>query len=551
MATTTNNEGLFHPLDLAAIEDVERPARFTNPFDYAPHPLVELAREQLCGYLKAPHPWHTEIAEGKMFGVLVVENSCGELGFLAAFSGYLAKRTRHPYFVPPILDLLEEGGFFATEEANISSINQQIAQIDSSTQLAEARNALSALQAEEQSTLELMREQYSTSRTRRRAMRQEGCSEEQLAELNRESQHQKGVIRRCEVDFRTRRAPLEELIAESEATRNRLLEERKRRSAALQSLTFSRFEPLNGEGVRRNLITIFEEYNRSTPPAGSGECAAPKLLHYAFDNSLKPITMGEFWWGNSTRGEIRHHLQYYPACRGKCHPILTHMLRGLEIDPPRPKTTEEELLAKLHIIYEDDAIVAFNKPSGLPSVKGLNHTLSVQSIAEERYPHINPNNLIVHRLDMDTSGVLIVAKSAEVQRELQRQFADHTIRKRYIALLDGVIETTSGAIELPLALDPNDRPRQRVDYAVGKEAYTHYNVIEKSDTQTRIALYPQTGRTHQLRVHCAHPQGLNTPIVGDPLYGTPARRLMLHAELITLSHPTTGRKFTLHCEVEF
>ncbi|MFI3286775.1 MAG: pseudouridine synthase [Rikenellaceae bacterium] len=541
---------MLHPLPH---NDIEAPKLFTNPFDYVPHPLVDLAREELCSYLIGQQQWHEEIEQGKMFGVLVVEDSEHNIGFLAAFSGYLAKRTRHNYFVPPILDLQEPEGFFKREEFNISQINARIKELDSSEKLQEAKQNHRSIIEEESREVEALKAEYAASRARRRTLRSEGCTIEQLQELNAESQRQKGALRRCELHFAQLRRPLEELLEEHQAQRAELLAERARRSSALQALTFNRFQPLNALGVPKDLMSIFEAYNGSTPPAGSGECAAPKLLHYAFKEGLRPIAMGEFWWGKSTRGEVRRHLHYYAACRGKCHPILSYMLQGLEVEPPHTPTPthEEALRAALTIIYEDDSIVVFNKPSGLPSVRGLNHTLSVQSIAEELYPEVDPNCIVVHRLDMDTSGVLLIAKNAATQRNLQQQFADHTTRKRYIALLEGIPSTKSGTVELPLILDPLDRPRQRVDFQNGKHAYTYFQVLETLEGYTRIALYPQTGRTHQLRVHCAHPQGINCPIVGDRLYGDAKQRLMLHAEQITLLHPTTGRKFTLRCTPEF
>lgn len=539
---------LFHPLDPRATEGIPLPELFTNPFDYEPHPLVNVARDELCAFLTEQKQWHAEIEQGKMFGVLVVEDQRGQLGFLAAFSGYLDKRNEHDYFVPPILNLLDPTGFFKTEEAQISQINAQLAAKESSEEIASVRALLAQIEEQEEAELSALRANYTADRARRRELRAKGVDVEQL---NAESQRQKGVIRRRELHYRELRTPLERQISDFSAHRTALLRERAERSAALQRLTFSRFEPLNARGEKNNLLIIFEEYNRTVPPAGSGECAAPKLLHYAFRCGLRPVVMGEFWWGKSTRGEVRRHMNYYPACRGKCHPILTYMLQGLSVEPPRRRTTEERLREQLTTIYEDDCMVVFNKPSGLASVRGLDHTLSVQSIAEELYPTLNPNNLIVHRLDMDTSGILIIAKSAAAQLSLQQQFASHTIRKRYIALLEGEPQIKRGAIDLPLALDPLDRPRQRVDHHQGKAAYTHYSVIGTEGPYTRVALYPQTGRTHQLRVHCAHHQGLGLPIVGDRLYGTECERLMLHAEQITFCHPATGRKFTINCAPAF
>ncbi len=539
---------MFHPLAPALLEGVEPPERFTNPFDYEPHPLVEVARGELCAYLERQVQWHDELSRGKMFGVLVVRNTEGEIGYLAAYSGYLGKENLHSHFVPPILNLLDPNGFFKKEEEQISLLNYALEKEQKSPALERTKAQLAEIIEAESCELEQLRTEYATARTHRRTLRAEGADPELL---NLESQRQKGVLRRRELHYRTLREPLERSIEEHNAKCQALLEERARRSAALQHLTFKRFRPLNAQGEECDLLTIFEQYNHTTPPAGSGECAAPKLLHYALRQGLQPLAMGEFWWGRSTRGEVRHHLHYYPACRGKCHPILGFMLRGLKVDEPRPRTPEEQLRNTLSIIWEDDSFVAFNKPSGLASVDGLNHTISVQSIARELYPTLDPNALIVHRLDMDTSGILLIAKSAEVQRSLQQQFAAHTIRKRYIAIVEGKITAKSGSIDLPLALDPLDRPRQRVDHKQGKAAFTHFRLLEQKGERSRLALYPQTGRTHQLRVHCAHSEGLSTPIVGDRLYGTPAERLMLHAEQITLRHPATGRKFTINCPAEF
>ncbi len=542
---------MFHPLSKQLTEGIELPQHFTNPIDYAPHPLVEIARGELCRYIESRKEWHAEIEQGKMFGVLVVENCHAQIGYLAAFSGYLDKQTIHHHFVPPIVNLLEPGGFFTTEENNISQINREIRELDSKCEIAAIKQKLELIEAQEREEIETLRQGYINARKHRRELRQQGCDDTTLARLSFESQHQRGAIKRREMEYRSIKEPLNRAVELHTERRNRLAEERQNRSAALQTLTFNQFQPLNALGEKQSLIEIFKHYNATTPPAGSGECAAPKLLHYAFENSLRPIAMGEFWWGRSTRSEVRRHMHYYPACRGKCHPILSYMLQGLQIEAPATPKCEESTLDKLSIIYEDQYIVAFNKPSGLPSVRGVNHTLSVQSFAEQRYPHVNPNNLIVHRLDMDTSGVLIIAKSSEVQASLQQQFAAHTIKKRYIALIEGIIEQRSGTIELPLALDPLDRPRQRVDYKNGKKAYTAYTVLSVEHGVSRIALYPQTGRTHQLRVHCAHPEGLNMPIVGDRLYGTAKQRLMLHAEQITLLHPATQRRFTLRAKMEF
>ncbi len=536
---------MLHLFNTTNASSIELPKHFTNPFDYEPHPLVQLATSELCCYLEGQPQWRAEIELGKMFGVLVVQNQRGELGYLAAFSGYLDKCTRHPFFVPPICDLLDEDGFFKPEERAISQINERISALECNPRIEELTLRLAQITESKESKISALKEEYSLARQRRRVERQAGRD---ISILALESQRQKGNIRRAEMELRSAKseilASLNPLLEDIKS----LKEERAVRSAALQRQIFKNFVVLNARGEQRDLLDIFTQYNATIPPAGSGECAAPKLLHYAYSNSLTPIAIGEFWRGASPRGEVRRDMHYYTACRGKCHPILSYMLQGIDVEQSEKK--EVNLVDHLAKIYEDEHLVAFNKPSGLPTVRGLNHEISLQSIVEELYPTAI-NHHIVHRLDMDTSGVIIIAKSAEVQRNLQQQFADHTIRKRYIALVEGVIEHESGAIELPLIMDPMDRPRQRVDFEQGKSAYTHFVRLAIEGNRTRLALYPHTGRTHQLRVHCAHAEGLAAPIVGDRLYGTKDTRLMLHAEQIVLKHPTTGRKLTLSTECNF
>ncbi len=536
---------MFHLFKSQEISSIELPALFTNPFDYEPHPLVRIAAEELCDYLKTREDWHSEIDKGKMFGVLVVKNKGGELGYLAAFSGYLDKCTRHSFFVPPICDLLDSDGFFRPEERVISQINEHISELETNPIIKELTHRLAEISANENEVISNLKEEYLTAREHRRTQRAAG---EDVSALALESQRQKGNIRRAEMEFRVARTAVESQLAPLLEEIKSLKNERATRSAALQREIFRNFIVLNSRQERKDLLEIFDQYNATIPPAGSGECAAPKLLHYAYRNSLTPIAIGEFWRGESPRGEVRHDMHYYTACRGKCHPILSFMLQGLNVEPPTEY--EANISDKLSKIYEDEALVAFNKPSGLATVRGLNHEISLQSIVEELYPTAI-NHHIVHRLDMDTSGVVIIAKSAEVQRNLQRQFAEHTIRKRYIALVEGVVNQESGSIELPLIMDPMDRPRQRVDFEQGKSAYTHFVRLKIEGNRTRLALYPHTGRTHQLRVHCAHAEGLASPIVGDRLYGNRDERLMLHAEQIVLKHPTTLRKLTLSAEIEF
>ena len=330
-------------------------------------------------------------------------------------------------------------------------------------------------------------------------------------------------------------------------------------SQELQTWLFHQYQLLNARGEVKDLVDIWQEYyNRPKllrkyplPPGGTGDCCAPKLLQYAYQQGLKPLCMAEFWWGATTKTELRQHLNYYPACRGKCKPILTWMLQGLDVDPD-PELQDLQQM-DLPVVYEDEWLVVVNKPSGLLSVPGRIGQYSVETIMQER----NPDSKVVHRLDMGTSGLLIVAKTQDVYRALQEQFVKHQIRKKYLAVLspnNPTIPTSptalppSGSISLPLRPDPMNRPRQVVDPEHGKRAVTDYEFL----SDRVVALWPQTGRTHQLRIHCAHPDGLGRPIVGDELYGTRkhGQRLLLHAAELWFRHPVTLQEMHLEADDE-
>ena len=323
----------------------------------------------------------------------------------------------------------------------------------------------------------------------------------------------------------------------------------KQMSQELQTWLFHQYQLLNAKGETKDLVEIWQDYHSSPrirnkyplPPGGTGDCCAPKLLQYAFSHGLRPICMAEFWWGPSPKSEIRHHGQFYPACRGKCKPILTWMLQGLDVDP----NPEEAGFSHLQIetVYEDEALAVVNKPSGLLSVPGRMEDYSVATIAKERWP----GSLPVHRLDMGTSGLMVIAKTKEAYVSLQEQFVKRTVKKRYIALVEGIVKEPKGRITLPLIFDPMNRPRQMVDYQRGKSAVTEYEVLgTPRQGKTLLALYPHTGRTHQLRMHCAHPDGLGCPIVGDELYGRTADRLCLHCDKIEFAHPVTGERMSFN-----
>lgn len=539
------------------VADIPLPERFTFPFCYTPHPLCVAAAKEVQAYLGLQEAWKEELAQGKMFGVLVVRTQEGETGYLAAFSGILAGSNVHPFFVPPVYDLLQPQGFFKIEEEQISQINTRISLLEEDEEYKRQMQQLAALRQTAQETLEEAKRQMKRAKEKREERRREAAlpngapmTPEEESALIRESQFQKAEYKRMERAWKERIAPLQQTVSDYGAGIQALKSERKQRSAALQQKLFEQFKMLNYRGEVKTLCDIFGQTVHKTPPAGAGECAAPKLLQQAYLHGWKPVAMAEFWWGESPKTEIRHHGHYYPACKGKCEPILGHMLQGLEVDE-NPILKELQSGKKtLDIIYEDEWLAVVNKPAGMLSVPGKEDVVSVYSMMRERYPDAD-GPLIVHRLDMATSGLLVVAKTKQVHQNLQAQFKNRSIGKRYIALLQGSVSQDAGMVELPLCPNPLDRPRQMVHTGYGKPAVTDFEVLERKDNRTRIAFYPRTGRTHQLRVHAAHPLGLHCPIVGDELYGRKAERLYLHAEMLEFTHPVTGKRISITQKADF
>lgn len=535
-----------------SITDIPLPERFTYPFCYTPHPLCILAAKEVQSYLTRQTAWKDELRQGKMFGVLIVQTEHGETGYLAAFSGILAGKNLHPFFVPPVYNLLQPQGFFKIEEENISSINRNIRQLEND----KAYAALSAelartIQSAEDilATAKAQLKEAKTAREQRRKEKELNAQEE--AELIRESQFQKAEYKRLERSWKARITTLQTQTEDWERRISALKSERKTRSAALQQKLFEQFGMLNYRGEVKNLCEIFGQTVHKTPPAGAGECAAPKLLQQAYLHGWKPIAMAEFWWGDSPKTEIRHHGHYYPACKGKCEPILQHMLQGLQVEE-NPMLKRMQVPSKnLEIVYEDPWLSVINKPAGMLSVPGKEDAVSVYSLMREQYPEAD-GPLTVHRLDMATSGLMLIAKTKRVHQNLQAQFKNRLVRKRYVALLEGIVPKDKGTVDLPLCLNPLDRPRQMVHTEHGKPAITDYQVLERLDgKRTRIVFYPRTGRTHQLRIHAAHPLGLHCPIIGDELYGEKADRLYLHAEYLEFTHPITGETVRITKEAEF
>lgn len=539
---------MFHSFQ-TSIAGIELPRLFTYPFHYTPHPLCVMAAGEVQAYINKQTRWKEELDKGKMFGVLIVRTSNGQTGYLAAFSGNLCGSNSHSFFVPPVYDLLKPDGFFKIEEEQISAINHQIGQLQNCDRYLELQQKMERETASSQQALSEARKVLKAAKERREQRRLHRPNENEQVAMIRESQYQKAEFKRLERYWKEQISEIKTELESFSSQIEALKAERRNRSAALQQKLFQQFNFLNAKGETKNLCAIFEETVQKTPPAGAGECAAPKLLQYAYLSGLSPIAMAEFWWGESPKTEIRHHGYYYPSCRGKCEPILRHMLQGLNVEPaPSERYSLSQNMPE--ILFEDQWLLVLHKPEGVLSVPGKSEEQSIYSLLRARYPEAT-GPLVVHRLDMATSGLLLAAKTQEVHRHLQAQFENRSIKKRYIALLDGILPEEEGVIDLPICLDYLDRPRQMVNEELGKTAITRYQVMDRKNGQTRIAFFPLTGRTHQLRVHAAHPLGLNCPIVGDELYGRKAERLYLHAEYLEFIHPVSGQRMVIEKKAEF
>ena len=547
--------------------DIQPPHQFTFPFCYEPHPLCRLAAAEVEHHIVESGVWQGETSCGKMFGVLVVreerrvkseesDGSEGALGFIAAYSGLLAGRNDWAYFVPPVFDAQQPDGHFKVTERSISDINKEIDGIRRSADYQSAKNREEELRQSADEQIAAMKQHIASAkaeRDRRRSDAQAGLvhiSEAETAAMTRESQTLKADLRRLKQRLDMELSAAHALTFQYDERIAALRQRRRSMSDELQRWLFMQYRMLNARGEERNLIDIFSTTTHGIPPAGAGDCCAPKLLQYAYSHGLQPVCMAEFWWGESPRQEIRHHLSYYPACRSKCLPILTHMLQGLDVEPNPLMAAATE---RLKIVYEDDAICVVDKPAGMLSVPGKDNVESVESIMRQRWHQYDGNPIMVHRLDRDTSGLMVVARTLEAYHSLQQQFACRTAAKRYEAVLDGVPALQQGTISLPLMPDITDRPRQRVDMEHGKPSVTTYRVVSTQNHRTLVWLFPHTGRTHQLRVHCAHPLGLATPILGDPLYGrgTAAPRMYLNAAELEITHPVTGRRMQWESESAF
>lgn len=542
---------------------VEIPSKFNYPFCYDPHPLAIKAAQELQTYisqhLETQHNFGSDVDSGigKMFGVLVVKNKDGKLGYLSAFSGKLANSNQIAGFVPPVFDTLDEEGFYKKGEAETNIINRQIEVLENADDFRSAIQLLESKRIEALEAISALKTEIKIAKERRKVEREAALKtmDSDAFQAFNEILNQQSIthhyrLKELSKYWKTRLEQLENSVNQYKEIIDNLKTARRTKSAELQRQLFDQYTFLNQFGVKKSLMDIFEITDEQTPPSGAGECAAPKLLHFAFRHGYTPITMAEFWWGKSPSSEIRKHGHYYPACNGKCKPILGHMLEGIDMDE-NPMLTNPALGKDLPIVYEDDYLLAVNKPAEFLSVPGKKISDSVYSRMKSMYPDAS-GPLIVHRLDMSTSGLLLIAKSKEVYHHLQSQFIKRKIKKRYVAILDGKYTGENyGDIMLPLRVDLDDRPRQLVCYEHGKPAHTKWEVTDTSETETRVYFYPVSGRTHQLRVHASHPQGLNIPIKGDDLYGTRNDRLYLHAEWIEFIHPVSRETMSIEAKATF
>ncbi len=546
------------------LHGISLPGKFTFPFYYDPHPLARLAAHGLQQYLDTQSDFEHEfgfngdngqLAIGKMFGVLVVQSADGRVGSLWGVSGKLANSNDHPRFVPPVFDMLTRDSFFLVEQENISAVNEELERALANEEIPRLQKEVASLKAQAAEEKIAYRQQMKANRDQRRLRREEqklilSATDYAAfdAEMVRQSHYDQYVQKQLAEAWDARITEVQAQLQPLEERIEALRTERRERSGALQQRLFNEYSFLNIAGESRSVGSIFADTAFGRPPAGAGECATPKLLQYAFLHGLRPLAMAEFWWGAAPRSEVRQHGHFYPACAGKCKPILAHMLDGIPVDEnPMLEPTSEE--ARLRIVFEDEHLLVVNKPAGLRSVPGVAIEDSVFSRLRDTRTDFEP--LMIHRLDMGTSGLLVVAKSAKIHKHIQQQFLRRSLSKRYTALLSKDIPGDEGEIDLPLAADPYNRPAQMVCYETGKPSLTRWKVVNRENGITRIYFWPLTGRTHQLRMHAAHTLGLNAPILGDDIYGTGAERLYLHAAAISFTHPVSKEVLSFEVPEDF
>jgi tRNA pseudouridine32 synthase/23S rRNA pseudouridine746 synthase len=542
------------------------PGDFPSPFDaLGPHVLARQAAEMMQAQLRSgviasglPASLLEGQEGGKMFGVLVVQRPDGRIGFLRAFSGLLAGRWEVEGFVPPLFDREARAQVEPSGEAVVKALLARAEAFRTSPELVAVQAACESLEARHAGELAELRARHEARRLSRHARRAEVSASPALTEAGKRE-----ALHALDQESRGDKAERRRLDAAQEAERRELAPKRARLERRLRALERLRhivcrvlmkriqdtYVVPNARGERRPLRAL---YAQGAPPSGAADCAAPKLLAHAFTRGLRPLALAEFWWGAPPPAGGRAAGAFYAACKDKCGPLLPFMLEGLGVSSARaftPPVVREEALS---IVYEDAWVVVVDKPCGLLSVpaRDASVTDSVVARLRARYPHAT-GPLLVHRLDLDTSGLLVAALDPRTYAALQRQFTHREVHKRYVAWVQGHVAGERGTIDFPMRVDLDDRPRQIHDPVHGKAAVTEWQVLERRGERTRVAFFPLTGRTHQLRVHAAHPLGLGAPIVGDRLYGHPDVRLHLHAEALSFLHPETGQRVSFERPAPF
>ncbi|MDC1162134.1 RluA family pseudouridine synthase [Tenacibaculum sp.] len=520
------------------ISSIVLPKKIAYPYNYSPNIIAKVAVNELQEYLKNQTDFVHEYgmrtndspkSTGKMFGVLVVKSSNGSLGYLTAFSGKIANSTLHEHFVPPVFNVIESNNFYKKTEVELNEINDNLKMLTSNKKYLQIKNKFDNLNLTYQSLLE---KEHNKIKQRRK-----------LRKVNKQTNNQLNIneefyLKEYKIYLNNKMYPIKVKYENLALEITKLQKLRKEKSAWVQQKIFQQYRFLNAKGKSKNLLDIFNDSNQKIP-AGAGDCCAPKLFNYAFSHNFTPIALAEFWWGKPLITSVRKHGYFYPACTGKCKPILTHMLQETLIGP-NPLLKELQVQKEIPVIYSDKDILIINKPHEYLSVSGKEVKDSVYSRIKQQFPEAT-GPLIVHRIDMSTSGILLIAKNKKSHKILQQQFLNKVVKKRYVAILNGTLKKKEGIINLPLRVDLDDRPKQLVCYEHGKKALTTWKTIDIKNNRTKVYFFPISGRTHQLRVHAAHSLGLNTPILGDELYGIKSDRLHLHAEKIGFFHPISEK----------
>ncbi|MEZ9858907.1 pseudouridine synthase [Vibrio splendidus] len=548
------------PLNQTATQDLSIPTRFTFPYYYTPHPTCELAMLQLqqsltdCGV--------NETSQGNLYAVLLVQDpTTQELGYLSAFSGLqldpsLASQLNNINFVLPAFDSEQ---FQSNNSANLarqSQLADDIKKLQQSHNLDVLVAELEELTVESAQAIEAFQLAMTVNKAQRNELREQANQEKALGnlesaanllkQLGNQSSQEKRDLKALRIEWKQKIAERQSQVDLIESELKNRKQDHQSISEQLETQRLSHYRFINQALESKSLLELLDGKDALE---GSGDCCLPKLLNFAFEHGFKPLALSEFWWGLPPTDIIRQHANLYPVCQSKSFEILDHQLTHIELED-NPLIVNPAVGKSFDIVYEDDEIVVVNKPEEFLSVPGKFIEDSVYTRIKALYPNAT-GPLIIHRLDMSTSGLLILALTAESNKHIQKQFIDRTVEKRYTALLDGEIDGKSGDISLPLRGDITDRPRQLVCHEHGRNADTYWEAIGTSNGKTKVHLYPKTGRTHQLRVHCAHPLGLGVPIRGDDLYGYKRERLHLHAGYLKLIHPTTGEWMEFEVPSEF